>query len=1008
MSDSSAAPSQDLALSPSQSSLDKAHISPPQLVSYDEICSIIKAKRKRSWLDRDFWTQKFLDASSQDPELKKQLFRLVDVLPSLGSYQEIWEHFHSYLKEYDLATLFPEIGGIIRWGAKGTNSIKKRIISQAVRAGVSQMARQFIIAENIESATRKLTKLRKNGTKTTVDLLGEYALSIEDGNEYRDAYIKIISSLKSSASTSLSDAQIISDGACVSVKLSALYPHISQLNEGRSIAALVNQLTPIIEAAEKAKVSVYFDAEDTSYNGIIVRAFKELFCDKFKHFSAPGLVIQAYLRSSYELAQDMIEYCRENQRKIGIRLVKGAYWDKELASALEKNWDAKVYLSKKSTDDNYNDITNLLLANTKHIYPAFGSHNVKTLLYAVNKANGLGIAPDSYELQTLFGMAPEIGQAFQEKGLNVRIYTPVGATIPGMGYLVRRLLENSSNQSFLKQFNDQNAEFDGKTTESEISESDGGARVEEREIVKRHEFEAQFFIPFTNASPVDFSKPQNAPKYQQKIASVCQSLASNPPTVRPSIRGAEVNTSYKIESIAPATEECLANIYLAEQQDFKAAYQKLHGSKCADLASRIEDAKKLAQIIEKNRVELTAIICAEVGKSYEDADYEVCEAIDFCNFYAQQASSLASRATSILPGENCSIAYVPRGLTLVIAPWNFPLAILTGMTIAALLAGNPVIIKPAEQASLIGSYLTKYLSELPSFSSMIAFLPAIGEVVGNSIDGNVKTIAFTGSKEVGYKLMQASAADSSQEPIRVIAELGGKNAMILDSDADLDDAIPAIVKSAFGFAGQKCSALSRLIVHRDKLEIILNNLEKATKELFIGNTIEPHVNLGPVIDNDSHDRIKKFIDETSFKQVARSLELPEKGYFISPKIYYVPPEHLECDLWSNELFAPILAVTTYTSFDEAISIANNSRYALTGGLFSRNDQHIALFKEKYDAGNLYINRTITGSIVSRQPFGGHKCSGVGTKAGGENYLLQFTNAKVIAENTIRKGFTPEL
>lgn len=425
---------------------------------------------------------------------------------------------------------------------------------------------------------------------------------------------------------------------------------------------------------------------------------------------------------------------------------------------------------------------------------------------------------------------------------------------------------------------------------------------------------------------------------------------------------------------------------------------------------------KLADLMRNKRAFLSALIIREVGKPWRDADADVAEAIDFCQYYALEMLRLGvPTLTEQVMGEENIYFYQPRGVTVVISPWNFPLAITCGMVVAALVAGNTVVLKPAEQASIVAHEFAKLVLEAGFPPATFAFLPARGEDVGRHLVAHphVALIAFTGSRAVGLEIMRTASSVVPGQPTikRVIAELGGKNAIIVDDDADFDDAIRGVIISAFGYAGQKCSACSRLIVVGDAYEPFLERLAAATNDILVGESANPANLLGPVIDEEARDRIadtiKRGMNELKvLTQKVLPQEILSRGTFVPPTIFRdVPTNH---PIWKEEIFGPVLACTRVKSFEEALALATASEYALTGGVFSRHPRHIAVAREEFRVGNLYINRGITGALVGRQPFGGFHFSGIGSKAGGPDYLLQFMEPRVVTENTMRRGFAPDM
>jgi RHH-type proline utilization regulon transcriptional repressor/proline dehydrogenase/delta 1-pyrroline-5-carboxylate dehydrogenase len=430
---------------------------------------------------------------------------------------------------------------------------------------------------------------------------------------------------------------------------------------------------------------------------------------------------------------------------------------------------------------------------------------------------------------------------------------------------------------------------------------------------------------------------------------------------------------------------------------------------------RAEIIEKLGVMIKERAPFFTSLIIREAGKPWRDSDADVCEAIDFCLYYAAEMRRLGPPTlTEEVLGEENYYLYQPRGVVAVIAPWNFPLAIACGMVAAALVTGNTVVFKPSEQTSIIAHEFSKLVLEAGVPADCFAFLPGRGEEVGRALVENpaVSMIVFTGSRPVGLEII-ASAATVKPGQLgikRVVAELGGKNAIIVDEDADFDDAIRGVLSSAFGYAGQKCSACSRVIIVGSAYEPFLTRLAAATSDLSIGPAADPANFYGPVIDEESFRRITSLISGLTDLKLLVQGKVPDtvqgRGWFIPPTIYRdVPANH---PLWRDEVFGPVVACTQAATFEKALELANDSDYALTGGIFSRNPQNIEVARAEFRVGNLYINRGITGALVCRQPFGGFKFSGIGSKAGGRDYLLQFMEPRAITENTMRRGFTPDL
>jgi RHH-type proline utilization regulon transcriptional repressor/proline dehydrogenase/delta 1-pyrroline-5-carboxylate dehydrogenase len=483
------------------------------------------------------------------------------------------------------------------------------------------------------------------------------------------------------------------------------------------------------------------------------------------------------------------------------------------------------------------------------------------------------------------------------------------------------------------------------------------------------------------------------------------------------IDGEKVWTDTTIASINPSVpEEVVGHVAEAgipeAELAVKAAREAFNDWSFTPFEERARLLERVATIMDQRRYELSALEVFEVGKPWAEADGDIREAIDFCLFYAQQMRLRGRpRLTQHVLGEESYQHYWPRGVALVIAPWNFPMAILCGMVSAALVTGNTVIMKPAEQAAVAGAMLMEIFEQAGVPDGVLNFLPGKGSVMGAHLvdHKDVEMIAFTGSREVGLRIWESAGITrpGQRELKRVVCEMGGKNAVIVDSDADLDEAIVDSVYSAFGYQGQKCSALSRLIVLEENYGRVMDRLLSAAASLRMGNPEDPGITVGPVIDEKAYTRIKEYIEigKSEAKLSYQKGNVPDKGYFIPPTIFTNVTPGMR--IAREEIFGPVLSVLKARDLTEAIEIANNTDYALTAGFFSRSPANIERAKAQLVAGNVYVNRSCTGAVVGRHPFGGFKMSGSGTKAGGEDYLLNFVVPRVVTENIMRHGFAPD-
>jgi RHH-type proline utilization regulon transcriptional repressor/proline dehydrogenase/delta 1-pyrroline-5-carboxylate dehydrogenase len=604
----------------------------------------------------------------------------------------------------------------------------------------------------------------------------------------------------------------------------------------------------------------------------------------------------------------------------------------------------------------------------------------------------------------LYGMADSIKSAVVQLGCRLREYCPVGELLPGMAYLVRRLLENTSNEGFLA------AKF-----------SKGAGR---QELLKNPAELAGSPAPgtppatdtgFRNEPLVDFTFPQARERMARAIRDCRDRAGQRQPLI---INHKTVSTATWLPSLNPAdlseTIGYAAQATVAHADDAVAAARTAQ-RKWARVApeNRAAIIEKLASLMRRDKTDLCAVEILEAGKNWTEADADVAEAIDFCNFYAAVMRELGRpHQTQAVAGETNFQQWMPRGVGVIIAPWNFPLAILTGMTTAAVVAGNSVIIKPSDQTPIIAARLMELSIEAGLPAGVVNLLTGQGGTVGAHLVAHpgVDFIAFTGSKEVGLKIWEIAGRTipGQMDLKKVVCEMGGKNCLIVDNDADLDEAVVGCTASAFSYQGQKCSALSRLVVLEDNYDKFLARLIAAAASMRVGPAETPGNVIGPVINRDAQQRILAIIERAKTEAtLAWQGSVPD-----APNACYVPPTIFtgvpaNSRLFREEIFGPVLAVSVAKNFDEALKLANVSEFALTGGCYSRSPENIERVKTEMVCGNLYINRPITGAIVERQPFGGFKMSGGGTKAGGREYLQNFLIPRVVTENCLRRGFAPD-
>ncbi len=955
--------------------------------------------------DQMRWDDKLLAWAMGNPNLRVQLFRFIDCLPSLHSKSEIAAHLQEYLGD-ESVELPAALKGMLNFA--NPDSMPGQVAATTVATAVETLAHKYIAGENIKQVIKTIERLRKDKMTFTIDLLGEAVITEAEAQSYLDRYLELMAQLVEASKTWTPVAAIdrTDEGELakvqVSVKLTAFYSQFDPLDAQGSEERVSDRIRILLRRTKDNGASVHFDMEQYTYKDLTLSILKKLLMEEeFRSRTDVGITIQAYLRDSEQDVRDLIAWAKQRGYPVTVRLVKGAYWDQETIKAAQKDWQQPVYNDKAATDANFEKITQLLLENHEYVYSAIGSHNVRSQALAIAIAETLNIPRRSFEMQVLYGMGDKLAKALVDRGYRVRVYCPYGELLPGMAYLIRRLLENTANSSFLRQ------SMEDRPVEELLAPP----------VVKAGEQgdnPSSFIIhnsSFPNAADTDYADMEERERSQQAFATVRQQLGK---TYLPLINGEYQNTEEIIDSVNPSNySEVIGKVGLISveqaEQAMQAAKAAFPGWGRTPVRQRAGILRKAADLMEQRRAELSAWTVLEVGKPVREADAEVSEAIDFCRYYAAEMERLDQGYNYDLAGETNRYYYQPRGIAVVISPWNFPLAIATGMTVAALVTGNCTLLKPAETSCVIAAKLTEILVEAGIPKGVFQYVPGKGSKVGAYLVNHPDThlIAFTGSQEVGCRIYaDAAILKPGQKHLkRVIAEMGGKNALIVDESADLDQAVVGVVQSAFGYSGQKCSACSRVIVLEPIYDAFVRRLVEATRSLNIGAAELPNAQVGPVIDATARDRIKEYIEKgRSEADVALEMPALENGYFVGPVIFSeVSPT---ATIAQEEIFGPVVAVIRVKDFNEAIAVANNTNYGLTGGLYSRTPSHIQQAQAEFEVGNLYINRTITGAIVARQPFGGFKLSGVGSKAGGPDYLLQFLEPRTVTENIQRQGFAP--
>ena len=890
------------------------------------------------------------------------------------------------------------------WVKTLTRKLGEPAVRRAILQAMRIMGGQYVLGRTIEEAIRKGRAANSPGTRFSFDMLGEGARTASDAQRYFDAYAEAICVL---ANANTEGDITHADG--ISIKLSALHPRYAFSQYDRVISELLPRVKQLALMARAGDISLTIDAEESERLDISLDLFEALARDPdLTAWDGLGFVLQAYQKRAEATCDWLIALARETDRRLMVRLVKGAYWDREIKHAQELGLsDYPVFTRKCNTDLSYQICAAKLLGATAVVFPQFATHNAHT----VSMIKALAQGNTNFEFQRLHGMGQLLYAQLSKSDAStpIRVYAPVGNHKDLLPYLVRRLLENGANSSFVNRF------LDASVSASELNRDpiEQVLAVSQRRHPKiplpRHLY-AQESAPWLNAIGFDLNDASVVRDLSKRLTSLSQRTEARP------IVGGQSVTSEPSPVINPASGETVGFVASAsaEEQD-KAIELAVSAQPLWDLRGahyRAECLERAAELLEAQIPELMGVIVSEAGRTLEDALSEIREAIDFCRYYAQQARQNLTDPIK-LPGptgELNELSLHGRGVFLCISPWNFPLAIFMGQASAALVAGNAVIAKPAEQTPLIAFEAVKLLHEAGIPEDILHLLPG-GKSVGAALvaDDRIAGVAFTGSTETAKSInRQLAARDGPIIPL--VAETGGLNVMLVDATALPEQVVDDVIVSAFQSAGQRCSALRVLYLQEDIADAVIDMLHGATLELSVGDPMKLRTDVGPVIDAEAQQLIQEHTDRMRregrlLSEASLDPNLPN-GHFVAPQIYEID----RLDQLKREVFGPILHLIRYKKSElrDVLADIRASGYGLTLGIHSRIDGFAQRVFENTQVGNTYINRNTVGAVVGVNPFGGQGLSGTGPKAGGPHYLYRFVSEKTRTDNVVAKGGNTDL
>src|SRR5438093_3221217 len=902
--------------------------------------------------DRAWWTGRLLEWAIRDEAFKVQLFRFIDVLPALKNPAQIKALVEEYFGESGL----PAAGSrsLMRWGMRALSAVGfgASVSADTIYNQTLQMANQFIAGAGMPDAILAVGELWKRELAHSVDLLGEAVVSEREADAYAARYEEAITSLANAAAGWPSVPSLEADHlgrlprAQVSIKLSALYSQFDPIDPDGCYTAIAARLRPLLRLAARLPVGITFDMEQYAGKDLTIGIVRRLLLeDEFRAYPYASIALQAYLRDTEQDVQEFILWAKSRRQPFGIRLVKGAYWDYETIIHRQRGWPIPVFAEKDETDACYERLIPLMLDEIDVIRPMWGTHNLRQVAFAIAEAARRGLPTNSIEIQMLHGMADALQDAVVKSGYRLRVYAPVGELLAGMAYLVRRLLENTANESILRRqfMGSQSLDellrppFDGQPGQRE--EHLPGVRPEACPEQGRRALAGNG--RFVNVPHTDFALASARDRMQEALSVVKRrlgrridlALAAQAGNVRPAL----------ISRNPARPEEVVGIVTAAGPEDVDDAVVRAQASGHSWLATpakeRIMILQRAADLLRDRRYEVAALEIYEAGKTWREADVDVAEAIDFLSYYAGEMRRLAEPIRlGEEPGELNQQLYRPRGIAAVLSPWNFPLAIPAGMVSSALVTGNTVLFKPSERAPMTAYVLVEIFREAGLPDGVLQFLPGEAEVGRRLVaHPEISIIAFTGSKAVGLEIIAEAARlrPGQRDVKKVIAEMGGKNAIIIDETADLDEAVAGVTASFLGYQGQKCSACSRLIMVDAIHDGFVQRLVEAARSVHMGMPEDPGTGLGPLIDERAVRKVMEYIEigEKEGRAVLRPdlAHLPGTN-FIGPAVFTaIRSEHR---LANEEIFGPVLAVLRARDYEDALAIANATEDALTGGLDS--------------------------------------------------------------------------
>ncbi|MET4804939.1 bifunctional proline dehydrogenase/L-glutamate gamma-semialdehyde dehydrogenase PutA [Limibacillus sp. MBR-115] len=874
------------------------------------------------------------------------------------------------------------------------------VIRTAVTQAMRILGRQFVMGRNIKEAIERARSDEAKGYRYSYDMLGEAARTMADAERYFESYRKAIAAIGKAGK-----GKSVADSPGISVKLSALHPRYEFSQRDRVMKELMPRLLQLAVEAKELDIGLTVDAEEVDRLDLSLDVIEAVSSSsEIKGWHGYGLAVQGYQKRARPLIDWLADMAKRHKRQLMVRLVKGAYWDTEIKRSQERGLPGyPVFTRKVNTDVSYLACARALLADPKAFYPQFATHNAHSVASVLEMAGNHA----GFEFQRLHGMGEALyAQVVGKDKLDIptRIYAPVGSHEDLLAYLVRRLLENGANSSFVNRIQDEKLPVD-EIVADPLVKVRNLSRIPHPKIPLPVDLYGE---ERPNSAGMDVSNPVVVSDFAERMATVSQTLWQAAPLVGGKALAGKLRKVHNPADRREVVGEVVEADATMVEQALSRAERAQWDWNATSAHTRADCLMRLADLMEEESSRLIAICIREAGKTFADGIAEVREAVDFCRYYAARAREHFAEP-KIMPGptgERNELRLGGRGVFVCISPWNFPLAIFTGQITAALAAGNSVIAKPAEQTPLIATAAVQLMHRAGIPEDVIQLLPGDGATVGGPLvaDSRIAGVAFTGSTETA-RIINRVLAERDGPIIPFIAETGGQNAMIVDSTALPEQVVNDVVISSFQSAGQRCSALRVLFVQDSVADRMLKMLKGAMAELRVGNPSLLQTDVGPVIDEEARDMLEAHV--TRMSSEAKVLARSDLGKDCKHGTF-VAPTAVEIDSISRlqrEVFGPILHVVRYKAdrLDQVVEAINGTGYGLTFGIHSRIDSTVNALYHKVRAGNAYVNRNMIGAIVGVQPFGGERLSGTGPKAGGPHYLFRFASEHSLSIDTTAAG-----